>query len=122
MDELHAGEVLIQNQLISLDPSARVWTNARESYMPPVAIGDVMRSINIGTVVRSLNPRFEEGMLVSAMTGWQDYAIVDGSSVSKLPNNPSLPPEVYLAVLSHIGLYQLGQAFGGGDLFDLEAV
>ena len=104
VDDLVAGEVLVKNELISLDPSSRVWTNARESYMPPVIIGDVMRSINIGTVVRSLHPKLVEGNLVTGLTGWQDYAVVTGDAVSKLPSNPEVPHEAYLAVLSHIGL------------------
>lgn len=104
VDELHTGEVLVKNDLISLDPSSRIWTNAQESYLPPVAIGDVMRSINVGTVVKSLNPKFDQGALVTGLTGWQDYAVMNGDNLSKLPPTPSFEKEVYLTVLSHIGL------------------
>jgi NADPH-dependent curcumin reductase CurA len=46
---LAEGEVLVQIQYVSLDPAMRGWMNASEnSYMPPVAIGDVMRAIAAG--------------------------------------------------------------------------
>jgi NADPH-dependent curcumin reductase len=37
------GEALIQALYLSIDPTNRIWMSDMEQYMPPVAIGDVMR-------------------------------------------------------------------------------
>src|ERR1700741_613718 len=52
------GEVLIKVLHISLDPAMRGWMDARPSYMPPVAINEVMRALAVGRVVASNNPAF----------------------------------------------------------------
>ena len=38
------GEVLIRNLMFSFDPTQRGWTMDRESYLPPVQIGEPMRA------------------------------------------------------------------------------
>ena len=35
------GRVLIKNQYLSFDPAQRGWMEDRESYIPPVKIGEV---------------------------------------------------------------------------------
>ena len=42
------GEVLVRSVYLSLDPTNRVWMNQAESYLPALAIGDVMRGGAIG--------------------------------------------------------------------------
>ena len=42
------GEVVIQNQYLSLDPAMRGWMNDAKSYIPPVGIGEVMRALGVG--------------------------------------------------------------------------
>ena len=39
------GEVLVKTAFISLDPAMRGWLRDAKSYFPPVALGEVMRSI-----------------------------------------------------------------------------
>ncbi|HEY7543804.1 MAG TPA: NADP-dependent oxidoreductase, partial [Blastocatellia bacterium] len=51
--ELSTGQVLVRNLFVSLDPTNRGWVNDEETYLPPVAIGEVMRSIGIGEVAES---------------------------------------------------------------------
>lgn len=66
--ELQEGEILIQQHYISLDPAMRGWLNDSKSYIPPVAINDVMRAGSIGKVIRSNNhPKFKVG---DTLTGW----------------------------------------------------
>ena len=38
---LEEGQLLIEQQYISLDPAMRGWMNDARSYIPPVALGDV---------------------------------------------------------------------------------
>ena len=45
------GEALVRTRWISLDPANRAWLNETPTYLPPVAIGDVMRASGVGEVV-----------------------------------------------------------------------
>ena len=71
------GEVLIRNLMFSFDPTQRGWTMDRESYLPPVQIGEAMRAGCVAQVVKSNHPDFSVGQMVQATNGWQDYAVVD---------------------------------------------
>jgi NADPH-dependent curcumin reductase len=101
---LNEGEVLIRLTHLSLDPTNRGWVNEYASYMPPVAIGEVMRGIAVGTIEESLNPRFREGDWVHGLLGWQRYAISNGTGLNLLPRDPSFNAEVFFGLLGHIGM------------------
>jgi NADPH-dependent curcumin reductase CurA len=98
------GEVLVKIQYVSLDPAMRGWLNASEdSYMPPVAIGEVMRAIAVGRVTESKNSNFAVGDHVSGLMGVQEYAVSNGQGLNKV--NPALAPlPMYLSVLGMTGL------------------
>ena len=38
------GEVLVRNLFLSFDPTQRGWMEDRESYLPPVKLGEPMRA------------------------------------------------------------------------------
>jgi NADPH-dependent curcumin reductase len=97
------GEVLVRNLYLSLDPTNRGWAE-RDTYLPAVKIGDVMRGGTIGVVEQSRNPRFNEGAIVQGLLGWQDYAISDGAGLTVLPHHESIPLTAYLGLFGHIGL------------------
>ena len=101
--ELGDGQVLVRNLYISLDPTNRGWVNDIDTYLPPVAIGEVMRSIGIGEVVESRNRGFEEGDIVQGMFGWQEYAVSAGEGLNKLPMIPGLPLTAFFGLFGHIG-------------------
>ncbi|MBV8205368.1 MAG: NADP-dependent oxidoreductase [Acidobacteria bacterium] len=108
------GEVLIQVLYISLDPAMRGWMSDRKSYVPPVAVGDVMRALGIGRVVASKHPKFAVGDHVSGMPGAQEYAISDGNGFFHVdPRAAPLP--VHLSALgmpgmtAYFGLLDTGQ-------------
>jgi NADPH-dependent curcumin reductase len=75
-----------------------------ENYLPPLAIGEVMRGFGIGVVEQSRNAKFPEGTLVQGFLGWQDYAIADGTNLSELPKDPSVPLTAYLGLFGFIGM------------------
>jgi NADPH-dependent curcumin reductase CurA len=58
-----AGEAVIRTLYLSIDPTNRIWMSDMEQYMPPVAIGDVMRGGGIGRVVASNSARWSVGDL-----------------------------------------------------------
>ena len=108
------GEVLIRNRYLSLDPAMRGWMNEGKSYIPPVAIGEVMRAGAAGEVVASNHPRFAVGDSVVGVLGVQDYAISNGKGLTKV--DPKLAPlPVYLGTLgmpgmtAYFGILEVGE-------------
>lgn len=97
------GELLVHNLYLSLDPTNRIWIE-RDSYLPVVGIGEVMRGGCVGVVEESNHPAYSVGDHVSGLLGWQDYAVSDGTGLTKLPDNPAVPLTAYMALFSHIGL------------------
>jgi NADPH-dependent curcumin reductase CurA len=67
------GGVLLKTLALSLDPAMRGWMNEGKSYIPPVALGEVMRAGGVGRVMASDHPGFAVGDAVSAGFGVQEY-------------------------------------------------
>ena len=44
------GQTLVRNLYLSMDPTQRGWMS-RDTYIPAIAIGDVIRSFGVGQVV-----------------------------------------------------------------------
>ncbi|HQR32931.1 MAG TPA: NADP-dependent oxidoreductase [Blastocatellia bacterium] len=101
--ELQDGQFLVRNLYLSLDPTMRMWAT-RDTYLPAVPIGDVMRGGTIGIVEESRNANFKVGDHVSGLLGWQEYAITDGKGVNALPNLPGVPLTAHFGLFGHIGL------------------
>ncbi len=59
--EVGEGEFLVRNLYLSLDPAMRTWMTDRPSYVPPVALGEVMRGMCTAQVVREPQPRRPRG-------------------------------------------------------------
>ena len=103
LPSLNEGEILIENNYISLDPAMRGWMNETRSYIEPVKIGDVMRAGSIGKVIESNNPKFSEGDVVSGGSGVQKYSINDGMGFFKIyPGKLDLP--VFIGTLGMPGM------------------
>lgn len=102
--ELEEGEILIQHHYISLDPAMRGWMNDTKSYIPPVAIDDVMRAGSIGKVIKNNgNPKFEIGDVVTSWGGVQQYAITNGDGWYKVDTRLA-PMPMYIGTLGMPGM------------------
>jgi len=101
--QLKDGELLLKQTHMSLDPAMKGWmTEDRNSYIPPVELGEVMRSSGVAEVVESKNDQFAAGDRVQGMIGWTEYAVSTGQGLNKLP--PKVSAEAVLCVLSLPGL------------------
>lgn len=98
------GEVLVRNIYLSLDPSNRLWMSEREQYMPPVALGDVMRGITLAVVEQTRSDRLAVGDIVMATAGWEDFSVLSARAVQKLQPVDGVPLSAYLSVLGPTGL------------------
>ena len=100
---LSAGQFIIKNQWLSVDPYMRGRMMDIESYVPPFQLGELMTGSAVGEVIESQHPDFAIGDTVNSMLGWREYAISDGEGVDKLPETP-LPPQSFLGVAGMPGL------------------
>lgn len=85
------GEMLLRTSYLSLDPYMRGRMNDAKSYAEPVKIGQVMTAQVVAEVIESNLEGYAVGDLVLAGSGWQDYAISDGTQVINLGQNPENP-------------------------------
>jgi NADPH-dependent curcumin reductase len=112
-----AGELLIKNRYISLDPAMRGWMNDARSYVPPIKLGEVFRALAIGEVVTSNGAPLAPGDHVVGLFGVQEYATVAAKEATKIP--PIAPLPVFLSTLgmpgftAYFGLLDIGRPQAG---------
>ncbi len=102
-DALADGQVLLRNLYLSIDPTIRGWID-RDTYLPAVKLGDVVRSAGAGEVIASRNDKYKVGDRLLGLVGWQEYALVDGRGAQLNPIPPGLPLEAALGVFGVTGL------------------
>ncbi|RHZ47769.1 hypothetical protein Glove_567g25 [Diversispora epigaea] len=103
-NDLKNGQILVKIYYLSLDPAMRGWMNETKSYIPPIAINDVMRGHTIGEVIISKNPKFKIHDKVSGLLGWQEYAVSNGKGVEKIDFLPGTSLIDYISTLGYTGL------------------
>ena len=113
LSELQDGEILIQTEYLSVDPTQRMWLTDMPGYLPPIQIDEVIRSGGMGRVIKSKNERFDEGDLVNGFMGWQTHLISDGKGFTKVPEVlpiPTMPNVLGLTgITAYFGLLDIGQ-------------
>ena len=107
------GQILVKQTHMSLDPAMIGWMSPDpESYIPPVALGDVMRASGLGEVVESNHPDFAVGDMVRGMTGWTEYILSAGEELTVVP--PGVDAETVLSVFALPGLTATQGLYGFG--------
>jgi NADPH-dependent curcumin reductase len=113
------GQILIRNLWLSFDPTQRGWMS-RDSYVPMIPLGEVMRAIGVGQVIESRVPEFKRGDFVQGWWGWQDYVATDGrglGGINKLP--AGVPADMALSLFgitgltAYFGLTEIGRVKSG---------
>jgi NADPH-dependent curcumin reductase CurA len=106
LPEVRDGQALAKVKYLSIDPSMRVWM-AVDTYLPAVAIGDVMRAFGFAEIIESRHPDYKIGDRVTGLTRLQEYVIIDESgkrNFQKVPKIPFVSDTVFLGVLGINGL------------------
>jgi len=119
------GEVLLRNDYLSIVPAMRGWVSAEKNYATQVAVGDVMRSAALATVLRSQHPDYREGDRVVGAFGWQEFATVPGGSngpidfkvdpafMSDIPETSLLGVLGLTGLTAYFGLLEIGRPLPG---------
>lgn len=112
------GQVLLRTIYLSLDPYMRGRMSDAASYAASVAVGATMVGATVCRVESSQLEGFAVGDMVLAYTGWQDYAVSDGTGLTKL--DPAMArPSYALGVLgmpgftAYMGLLDIGAPKAG---------
>ncbi len=112
------GQMLLRTVYLSLDPYMRGRMNDSKSYAVPVQIGEVMTGQVVAEVVSSTVDGFAVGDFVLHGSGWQDYAVSDGTAVMNLGKSPE-NPSWSLGILgmpgytAYAGLLKIGEPKAG---------
>jgi len=116
------GEALIKVGMLSIDPTIRTWMNDAPGYLPPIGIGDVIRSGGTGIVVESNSERYVVGDIVLGVTGWQEWSIASETNrFTVLPRGLGLNLATLMNVMgttgltAYFGLLDVGE-FKAGDV------
>lgn len=88
---LREGDVLVRTLYFGYDASQRIWLTEDGGYMPPIQVGEPMRTMGIGQVVESRDPAYAAGDLVEGFMSWQDYVIVRSDGPMPLRALPKAP-------------------------------
>jgi NADPH-dependent curcumin reductase CurA len=98
-----AGQVLVRNRYLSVDPYMRGRMSAAKSYVAPFELGKVMQGGAVGEVVASEAEGVAVGDHVLHFGGWREYAVIDGKQAVKVDADAA-PLSTYLGVLGMTGL------------------
>ncbi|KAI0322599.1 alcohol dehydrogenase [Amylostereum chailletii] len=116
-------QILVKVDWLSLDPAMRGWLRDVRSYVPPVQIGEVMRSAGLATVVEAgSGSKFSVGELVSCLPGWAEYAVVDDKTATLVTVPSGAEPLDFLGPLgmtgltAYFGLLEVGKVKKGDTL------
>lgn len=108
------GQVVLRTLYLSLDPYMRGRMSDAASYAAPTALGEVMGGSTVSRVEMSMHADYNVGDVVLGYGGWQDYAVADGTSLTKLDATMA-HPSLALGVLgmpgftAYMGLLEIGQ-------------
>jgi len=110
------GEALVKTLYLSIDPTIRGWIE-RDTYLPKIELGAVVRSAGAGVVVESRNPKLAVGDRVYGMPGWQAYTVMtDKDRVTKIPPGIDLRDALSIygatGMTAYFGLKEIGKRMG----------
>jgi NADPH-dependent curcumin reductase CurA len=118
LPEPAAGEVLVKNEWLSLDPYMRGRMSDAKSYVPPAQLDEVMVGQTVGEVIGSRDPTVNIGDKVLTQLGWQSHGIAKAADVTRVDAR-RVPASCYLGVLgmpgvtAWFGLFEIGQPKAG---------
>ncbi|HEV2343617.1 MAG TPA: NADP-dependent oxidoreductase [Actinocrinis sp.] len=101
------GQVLVRNEVLSVDPYMRGRMNDVKSYVPPFQVGEPLEGGAVGTVLASGDPSVPVGASVLHMAGWRDHALIPASAAT-IVDTAAAPAGAYLGALGTTGLTAWG--------------
>ena len=126
---LGAGEILVRNSFLSVDPYMRGRMNDAKSYVPPFQLDQPMGGDAVGVVeqvgeaaVDGNGSAIAVGDTVTHMFGWRTRSVVPART-ARVVNTGVAPAQAYLGVLgmpgltAYAGLLRIGELAEGERVF-----
>ena len=118
---LAEGDVLVANDVLSMDAGVRGFLDDRPGYLKPVGLGEPVYGMTIGRVIESRNPAFPLGSVIRAMATWSEYSVLNAGALGLdlVSPHPGLNLQTYMGTLgpvgmtAWIGLTEIGQIRAG---------
>jgi NADPH-dependent curcumin reductase CurA len=105
---LEAGEVLVENQYLSIDPYHRFGLYdpaVTHSQFPVTEPGTIISTYGVSCVARSANPGYAVGDLLYSWVHWERFTVVDEPNLQYLQKlKAGVDPVHYLGTLGAPGL------------------
>lgn len=101
-----AGQFLVRNLWMSVDPYMRGRMMDRKSYSPPFRLGEPLDGGSVGQVIESNNDAFAVGDYVCSFANgaWREYHLGDGTMVMQKIDPELAPLQSYLGVMGMPGM------------------
>lgn len=122
LPDLQDGQILVENEYLSVDPYMRGRMSDKKSYMPPFDVGAPMDGPAIGRVLASRSDDFAVGDHVFHVLGWREHAVLDADTA--FPVDPDAAPlPAYLGVLgipgltAYVGIERFAEISGGETVY-----
>lgn len=105
MPNIEAGQFLLKNHYLSLDPYQRMLMGGGWTYAPKfLELGDLMIGRILGEVIESQNADYPIGTYVVGRLGWQTYVVSDGSDLDfTVSQKDGVPLSAYLGACGSTG-------------------
>ena len=124
-----AGEILVRNSFLSVDPYMRGRMNDAKSYVPPFQLDQPMDGDAVGVVEQVGGAAVDDngsaiavGDTVTHMFGWRTSSVVTAKT-ARVVNTGVAPAQAYLGVLgmpgltAYAGLLRIGELAEGERVF-----
>lgn len=118
-----AGEVLVKNLYMSVDPYMRGRMREDAVYATAYAVGEVMYGGAVGEVVESNDGSLKAGDIVLNQAAWQDRFVARADTLNKLKPFDVDQLSLYLGTLgmpgltAYVGLFKFGEPKAGETVF-----
>lgn len=118
-----AGEVLVKNLYMSVDPYMRGRMREDAVYAQAYAVNEVMYGGAIGEVIESKDPSLTAGDIVLNQKAWQDRFVAPANTLVKLKPFDRAQLSLYMGTLgmpgltSYVGLFKFGEPKAGDTVF-----
>lgn len=120
---LRAGQLLVRNIAMSVDPSMRGRLDLGEKqYTTNFQIGGPLDGSAVGQVIAADGADIPIGAVVRHRAGWRDHAVVDASTVTVI-DHEAAPVGAWLGVLGQtgftawVGIKRIGEMQPGDTVF-----
>ncbi|MFC0529445.1 NADP-dependent oxidoreductase [Phytohabitans kaempferiae] len=119
---LEPGQVLVRNQVMSVDPYMRGRMDDVKSYMPPFQLDAPLDGAAVGEVIASESPDRGVGDIVVHNFGWRDLAVLPARrtrvvDVSVAPAEAHLGPLGGPGLTAYVGLVEIAPMKPGETVF-----